>query len=190
MMDITINALSKSFGENVVFENFNAVIKGGTVTYIKAPSGTGKTTLLRILMGLLPTDSGEIKGLADCKISTVFQEDRLVENLSAVTNIRIVSDISLDEIEAILCDMGLENFTKAACNTLSGGMRRRVAIARALSVDFDVLLLDEPFKGIDEKMRDKLANVIRERTRGKTVILVSHSDEEAELLQASERIDL
>ena len=87
---IRISHLSKSYGDHTVFEDFSAVFQKGQTTCMMAPSGAGKTTLLRILAGLEKADSGQIEGLEGLRISMVFQEDRLCENLSASANIRLV----------------------------------------------------------------------------------------------------
>ena len=90
-MALIINHLSKSFGEHIVLKDFNADIPTGQVTLLTAPSGKGKTTLLRILMGLETADSGEFSDFSGLRQSAVFQEDRLCENLSALSNIKLAS---------------------------------------------------------------------------------------------------
>ena len=96
-MDIIINHLSKRFGKKEVISNFSARIKEGRVTSLMAPSGWGKTTLLRIMAGLEKLDEGRIEGLEKKRISMVFQEDRLCGNLSPVSNIRLVCSGKVQE---------------------------------------------------------------------------------------------
>ena len=91
MEDIVIRSLCKAFDGKPVLQGFSATLPAGLVSCIMAPSGGGKTTLLRILLGLEAADSGEIHGLAGLRLSAVFQEDRLLENLSPVANIRLVN---------------------------------------------------------------------------------------------------
>ena len=88
-MNINIRNLTKKYGKKEIFKNFYLEIETGKVTALMGKSGFGKTTLIRILMGLEKYDEGKITGLENQKISTVFQEDRLCENLSAITKISI-----------------------------------------------------------------------------------------------------
>ena len=153
-------------------------------------SGGGKTTLINILLGIEQPDEGGIQGLAGKKMSAVFQEDRLCENLSAAANIRLacsrhVSDEELDEAFRRIC---LEEVWKKPVRELSGGMRRRVAILRALFAEYDCLILDEPLKGLDEETKQKTAAYILEKIKGKTVLAVTHEEEETELLKAEKII--
>ena len=89
-MPIQIRSLSKAFGDNQVFSEFSADFPEGKTTCIMGPSGVGKTTLLRLLTGLEKPDQGEILGIAGKRLSAVFQEDRLCENLTAGANVRMV----------------------------------------------------------------------------------------------------
>lgn len=183
-MDIIINNLSKKFGEKEVITNFSVRIKEGTIACIMAPSGGGKTTLLRILAGLETADEGRIEGLENKKISMVFQEDRLCNNLNAVSNIRLVCDKEIREkqIYEELEKVGLKGNEKNPIKELSGGMRRRVALVRASMAAYDILILDEPFGGLDDKNKKAMIDYVKERSRGKTVILVTHEEEEAKAM--------
>lgn len=187
---INVNSISKSYGNKQVLKDFSATIPKYKLTSIMAPSGFGKTTLLRILMRLEQADSGTITGLENCKFSAVFQEDRLCENLSPVANIRIVSPKSKQEIIDALKSVGLDGAIAQPVRELSGGMRRRVVILRALLADYDVLFLDEPLKGLDEKTKDFVMKDIREKSAGKTVILVTHEKSEVEALKVDKQIIL
>lgn len=190
-MEITISQLTKSFGDNVVLDNFNTSIPLGQVTLLSAPSGRGKTTLLRILMGLETADSGHILGLDGLKLSVVFQEDRLCKNLSALSNIKLVSpQLKNETIIEALNKIGLEGFAHCPVSELSGGMRRRVAILRALMADYDILILDEPFKGLDMETKELVMSDVKQRSEGKTVIIVTHDPSEATTLNAVKTIAL
>ena len=190
-MEVTINHLFKSFGEHTVLNDFNACIPAGQVTLLTAPSGKGKTTLLRILMGLEKADSGEISGLEGLKQSVVFQEDRLCENLSAFSNIKLASpQLKNEMIEEALAKVGLAEYAHSPISKFSGGMKRRVAILRALLADYDILLLDEPFKGLDAETQALVMSDVKQRSQGKTVILVTHDPTEAEILGAVYTIEL
>lgn len=150
---------------------------------ILGPSGCGKTTLLSLLLGLEMPDSGEILGMEGQKLSAVFQEDRLCENTTPVSNIRLVNpSLSKEEAQGMLRDLGLEGSLGQPVRTLSGGMKRRVAILRALAADYDVLLCDEPFKGLDQATKALVMDYFLGKTKGKTVILVTHDQGETEAL--------
>lgn len=189
-MDIVINSLSKKYGEKEVIKNFSARIKDGSILSVMAPSGGGKTTLLRILAGLETADKGYIEGLENKKVSMVFQEDRLCNDLNAVTNIRIIcgkktngpKGITDSRIYDELEKAGLKGNEKYPVRELSGGMRRRIAIVRALMADYDILILDEPFAGLDLENKKRMADYIKEKSKGKTVILVTHDKAEAEIM--------
>jgi NitT/TauT family transport system ATP-binding protein len=152
-------------------------------------SGVGKTTLLNILMGLENADSGVICGLDDKKVSVVFQENRLCNNITALLNIKMViqkdSRITDDKISEYLRRIGLGNDLKKPVSEYSGGMKRRVAILRALLADFDLLIMDEPLKGLDDETKETVIALIKELTKEKTVIMTTHDDSEASLLEAN-----
>jgi NitT/TauT family transport system ATP-binding protein len=151
-----------------------------------APSGMGKTTLLRIIMGLEEPDSGSIKGLEDLKISTVFQEDRLCEYLTPINNIKLVNPTLTDQqILEALSSFGLSGCERQKTSELSGGMKRRIAILRAIMAEYDILFLDEPFKGIDINTKETVISEIIKRTKGKTIIFVTHDEAEASLMGAN-----
>lgn len=189
MNHITIQNLCKAFGEKKVLDNFSATFPVGTVSCIMAPSGAGKTTLLSIMQGLLRPDSGSMEGIP-AKMAAVFQEDRLCEDFNAVSNVRFSCGSkshkkSKEEITACLVSLGLGDSLDKPVRSFSGGMKRRVAIARALMADYELLFLDEPFKGLDEKLKISVAKYIKVSAAGKTVIAVSHDEAEAALLGAT-----
>lgn len=186
--EVQIRHLSKAYGSHEVFRDFSLSIPMGTTTCLMAPSGAGKTTLLRILMDLETADSGTVTGMEHRKISAVFQEPRLCENLSAFANIRMVRKTRLwekdregwEEISRGMEALGLGGCERQPVREMSGGMRQRVALLRALYARWEILFLDEPFQGLDPESRDRTMEYTREHCRGKTVILVTHSREEAE----------
>lgn len=184
MEDICIRNLSKSYGGKKVFENLNMTIKGGAMTCIMAPSGAGKTTLLRILMGLEAADSGVVSGLEKKRFSAVFQEERLCENMTAQDNVKLVlprgmTTLGSGTVQQEMARLGLGDCYAQPVVELSGGMRRRVSILRALLAQYDVLFLDEPFHGLDDALKVQVIAYTKEKTRGKTVIFVTHDQREA-----------
>lgn len=191
MGDLKIHALCKAFQDKVVLDHVNAILPYGQITGLMAPSGAGKTTLLRILMGLEKADSGTIENLAGRRLSAVFQEDRLVEHLDAVSNIRLVNPKRTDvQILEALKQFGLANSARQPIRELSGGQKRRVALLRGILADFDFLILDEPFKGLDQKTKDVVMEKTRAACQGKTVLFVTHDPSELEAMQVSHTISL
>ena len=182
-MELVAQGIVKRFGEHLVLDGFTHTFPAGSATCLMGPSGCGKTTLLHILMGLLPPDAGSVHGLEGVRRSAVFQEDRLCENLSAVSNVRLTcpDGLSRSEIIDALTQVGLGASLGQPVRELSGGMRRRVAVVRALLADFGLLFLDEPFKGLDPESRLVTAGLIRRRSAGRTLVMVSHDPAEADL---------
>ena len=177
--------ISKAFGDKSVLNDLTVEFKNGSRTCIMGASGSGKTTLLNIIMGLIKPDSGEITD-APNRISAVFQEDRLCEPYSAVKNVFAVTgkDVSEEKIVLLLNDLKLTGSEYLPVSTLSGGMRRRVALARALLAKGDMLILDEPFKGLDEETRAEVIGVINRHAAGKTLIVSTHDIRDAKDLNA------
>lgn len=147
---------------------------------LMAPSGFGKTTLLRVLAGLLKPSSGTISGLENKKTAFLFQEDRLLPWFNAEKNVSIVSDT--EKALFWLREMEIDDPSQYP-HEMSGGMQRRVAFARAMAFSGDVLLLDEPFKGLDEALRARIA--ARVKGQFPLTVLSIHDQEEAELMGAS-----
>ena len=195
MEDIVIRNLCKSFAGKPVLRDFSAVLPVGQVTGLMAPSGAGKTTLLRILMGLERPDGGTIDGLAGLRLSAVFQEDRLCEAFTPVENLQMVTGRALSgeqirgELSRLLA-VGLAGCLRQPARELSGGMRRRVAILRALLAEYDLLFLDEPFKGLDRETKETVMADTRRRCAGRTVLLVTHDVAELDAMGAVVRLDL
>jgi len=189
MQDIILDRISKSFDGKKVLQDFSATFPAGKVSCIMAPSGGGKTTLLRILMGFETPDSGQIKGLNGLKKSAVFQEDRLCAHLSPIANIRLITPLlARADVMKAMTTVGLQGCEDQPVHELSGGMRRRVAILRALLCDYDILLLDEPFKGLDMETKSRVMQDTARRSAGRTVLLVTHDATEAEAMYAGQII--
>lgn len=191
METIKLQHICKAFDGKQVLDDVSAELPAGKVSCLMAPSGAGKTTLLRILLGLEVPDSGMITGLAQLKKSAVFQEDRLCSYLSPVANIRLVSPaLKRQEVLSALEAVGLRDCADQPCRELSGGMCRRVSLVRALMAEYDILFLDEPFKGLDQNTKNVVMEEVRRRCWNRTVLLVTHDPAEAEALGAEHRITL
>lgn len=175
---LEISNLTKRFGEKTLFEDLNLHVEGPAILW--APSGWGKTTLLRILMGLEMPTSGTCSGVG--RVGAVFQEDRLCPQLNAVQNVELVLPEKKTEYEENIqrdfLQIGME---EAACllpaRNLSGGQKRRAALLRALWAESDTLLLDEPFTGMDPATMKKAAALLNERCGKRAVLLATHDRE-------------
>ena len=180
-MKIQINNLCKGYGDKVVFENYNKTLDFDGILLIQGKSGLGKTTLMRLIAGLEKADKGEIIKSAE-KVSFMFQEDRLIPFVTVLKNLTAVCD----EEKAIkyLSLMGLESEKDNSPLSLSGGMRRRVALARALCFESELVILDEPFKGLDENLKNEICEIIKEESKSRAFIIISHDSEDAEILNA------
>ncbi len=181
---IKLEKVTKSFGEHNVLDNLTLSFDTGSRTAIMGPSGCGKTTLFMLVAGLISPDFGKIVRSEDMRFSAVFQDDRLCENLSLYANIKLVVSKSVGKAE-ILNDiekLGLEDFENKPVSVLSGGMKRRASIIRAMLADFDTLILDEPFNGLDEKTRKEAADYILDKLDNRTLILITHNPDDVKLL--------
>ena len=183
MKDIMLSGISKSFEGKEVLSDVSARFTAGETICIRGRSGIGKTTLLRIIAGLTEPDSGTVTGAPE-RIAFVFQEDRLCEDYSAVSNVRLVTGRSLpaEDILRHLEELELSESAMLPVKDFSGGMKRRVALARAICADPELVLLDEPFKGLDPDLKLKVIEYIKRHTAGKTVICVTHDPAEAEMM--------
>lgn len=180
-MKIQVNNLCKAYGNKVIFENYTRTINFDGILIIQGKSGVGKTTLMRLIAGLEKADKGEITKSAE-KISFMFQEDRLIPFVTVLKNLTAVC--SEEKALRYLSLMGLEGEKDNSPTALSGGMRRRVSLARALCFDSDLVILDEPFKGLDEKLKAEICKIIKEESKTRAFIIISHDNEDAEMLSA------
>lgn len=176
--------IKKAYGGNVVLDGFSHCFSDGKVTAVVGASGCGKSTLLSVLMGIIPADGGEVILPENAKKSAVFQEDRLCENLTVSANIRLVTGkkYNVGQIAEELCRVGLDGCENKVVRELSGGMKRRTALLRALLAEYDVLFLDEPFKGLDEDTKQSVMEYCRQSICGRTTVFVTHDKDECEFL--------
>ena len=189
---IALQGVSKSFAGREVLTDVSFRFPDGEVTALRGPSGCGKTTLVSMLLGLLKPDAGEVLVPGEIRTAAVFQEDRLIEHFSAARNVRLTAPAQTtdEEICSALDELGLDGRDTNRVSKYSGGMRRRVAIARAALFKPQLLVLDEPFKGLDEQTRAAAAAFLLRRCNGATIVLVTHDKEEARLMGATAQLEL
>ncbi|MBN2665634.1 MAG: ABC transporter ATP-binding protein [Bacteroidales bacterium] len=189
-MKLEITDLHKKFDNLSLFSDFSIEFHEGTITSILGPSGCGKTTLLNIIGDIVKPDSGILKGFREKTISYIFQDPRLLPWKTVEENIDFVlgRDMTAGQrnkiTDQLIKLMELEDFAAYYPSKLSGGMRQRVSIARAFAYPSDIILMDEPLKGLDIKLKLNLIRIFSRmwQTDRRTVIFVTHDVDEALLL--------
>lgn len=185
MSCLELREVTKGYDGLSVLSGASARFEAGRAHVVMGPSGAGKTTVLRLLAGLEEPDAGEVVRPAGTRLAMTFQEDRLLENLTATANMRLphgrlrgrelASFLELER-EALLA-VGLPVDARPV-RELSGGQRRRVAMLRCVLADADTLLFDEPLKGMDEKTVRQVMGYVLPRLEGRTVLWVTHDERE------------
>lgn len=171
--------ITKRFDDKTVLEQFTIKLRQGETVALMGASGCGKSTAGKLFLGLLKADGGTVRRPE--RTGAVFQEDRLCKEFDAVTNIAMVTG-NRKEAEEALAAVGLSGIRGRQAAALSGGMKRRVAILRALLSDAEVLVLDEPFTGLDLEGKKKVVRYVKEKLQGRSVLLITHSKDEAAAL--------
>ena len=182
---IKITNLTKKFGKKEIFKNFSFETEQKGITALFGPSGKGKTTLLRIISGLDKKHTGNVDLDGIKKISYVFQESRLLNNSTALENVALPNGNTKEAKESAeywLTKVGLKDDINTYPEKMSGGMKQRVSIARAFAYDSDLMLLDEPFNGIDEERVKDIMDMIIDYAKHKKCIIVSHNKEHLDYL--------
>ncbi len=185
-MALSFDNVSFHYGETEVLRDFSLTLPGRGVVCFLGESGCGKTTLLRLLLGLEAPERGAVTGRDGLRFAAVFQEDRLLPWLTVRDNLAVPlrGEKAAAAVEKALRLVGLEHAGELYPDELSGGMKRRAAIARALAYGGDVLVLDEPFTGIDEARWQELACLLRKEYEEKLILLVTHVRAEWEAFEA------
>ncbi|MDX9855084.1 MAG: ABC transporter ATP-binding protein [Tenuifilaceae bacterium] len=186
-MSLTIQNLSKEFNGATLYNDFSIDIKEGTITCILGPSGCGKTTLLNMISGTLKPDQGTFTGFDGKVQSYIFQEPRLLPWKTVEQNLAFVlthiEDTETKEklIKQFLRLVELDKYSHYYPSQLSGGMKQRVAIARAFAYPSDIILMDEPLKTLDFKLKQTLMKAFGKlwQLDKRTVLFVTHDVEEA-----------
>ena len=205
-MRLKIENLSVKLSSQSILREISLEVKEGEMLALLGPSGCGKSTLLKSIAGLVPIQSGDIL-IGERRVNElppekrnaviVFQDLRLFPHLTVEKNIRFAMELQKkserymkESVESLLSLVQLSGFEKRKIKELSGGQMQRVALARALASEPDILLLDEPFSGLDERLHEEVADLVRsiQREKGITTILVTHDKSEA--LRMADRIAL
>ncbi len=181
---ITLQNVCFSYDGTPVLQDVDWRLPTSGIVCLRGASGCGKTTLLRLLAGLEQPSSGRVVGMDDTRVSVCFQEDRLLPWCTALENVTLACG-DAERARELLCQFGLAECLDSRPAQMSGGQQRRVALARALSVDADLLLLDEPFTGMDAATWGLVVPTIEAFAATRPVVLVTHIIEEAQALSAT-----
>lgn len=181
---IEAHDLTVTYDGRDVLHNVTLTVPDGAHIALMGPSGCGKTTLLRVLAGLRAPDGGSVR-VSPGRMACVFQTPRLLPWRTAAENVNaVLSDRAqtMPQARAWLERLELGEAAEQYPAALSGGMQQRVAIARALAYDAPVLLLDEPFRGLDAALRARVTACIAAETQGRTLVLATHDPADADAL--------
>jgi putative hydroxymethylpyrimidine transport system ATP-binding protein len=185
---IHIHALAVRHGNRAIFQNLSLDIPAGRFTMLLGPSGIGKTTLLKCIASLIHPSAGQIRATDNAplagRIAYMAQTDLLFPWLSILQNTMLGARLRAEKpdparAKTLLESVGLAGRAKDLPATLSGGMRQRAAIARTLYENRPVILMDEPFTGLDVSTRARLQNLAATALAGRTVLMVTHDPLEA-----------
>ena len=189
-MAMELKHISKQFDGNIVFKDFDIAFQEGVISCLLGPSGCGKTTLLNMMGGVTAADGGDFSSLNGKRFSYIFQAPRLLpwktvaENIGFVMDRNITASERQQKLDYLLQMVEMNHYAQYYPSQLSGGMAQRVSIARAFAIDSDVILMDEPFSGIDINLKKTMLQRFLEiwKTDQRTVIYVTHDIGEALLL--------
>lgn len=189
-MAMELKHISKQFDGNIVFKDFDISFREGVISCILGPSGCGKTTLLNMMGGVTAADGGDFNSLNGKRFSYIFQAPRLLpwktvaENIGFVMDRNITASERQQKLDYLLQMVEMNHYAQYYPSQLSGGMAQRVSIARAFAIDSDVILMDEPFSGLDITLKKNIMERFVEiwKRDKRTVVYVTHDIDEALLL--------
>ena len=181
---LKLNEVSIRFGAKQVLDSCSLVLEKGQRVALMGPSGCGKTTLARVVMSLQTPDSGTVS-CSFQRVAAVFQEPRLLPWATAEENVNLVlSDRpeTMPQARAWLDTLELSEAASLYPAELSGGMQQRLSIARALAYEPELLIMDEPFKAMDDALKSRILKVTASSLASAALLLITHSREEAAAL--------
>ena len=180
---IECSNLYLSFEGRVILNKVSFSLPDAGIFALMGSSGIGKSSLLKVLSGLLAPDSGTIRGLDNLRVGIMFQEDRLLPWHTALKNVMLAMEHpSQEEARKLLDALEIGESADMYPAVLSGGMKRRAALARAIAFSPDVLLLDEPFSGIDEQIKGRISPFIQKTAP--LIIFSTHNVKDAGMMGA------
>lgn len=190
---INLVNVNKKFGDLEILKNFNISFEENKISCLFGPSGVGKTTIANIAAKLTSIYNGEVTGTEKAIYSYVFQEPRLLEWYSVYDNINFVLKDVYDEVKRVniinnyINMVELSGYENYKPNALSGGMSQRVSLARAFAYPSNFLILDEPFKGLDMKLKNEMIFLFKKLwcESKRTVLFITHDVDEAVTLSDS-----
>lgn len=179
--------ISKKYDDLILLKDFNIDFEKNKITCLFGPSGVGKTTIANIVAGIVPVDEGRVVGIDNSLFSYVFQEPRLLKWYNVYENIDFVlkdvykPDKRAEIINSYLEMVELSEYRNYKIDALSGGMAQRVSLARAFAYPSHILIMDEPFKGLDNKLKSEMSSLFLKmwNLSQRTVIFITHDVEEA-----------
>lgn len=193
---IVLNHVSKNFGNDEVLKPLNLKLKKGNVYGIVGNNGSGKTVLMKCICGFMPVTTGTI--LVDGKrigkdidfpesLGVIIETPGFINHLSGYKNLSILAQlrhyISKDDIRKVLLRVGLDPEIKKTVGKYSLGMRQRLGIAQAIMEDPELIILDEPFNGLDKNGVADIRNLLLGlKEKGKTILMASHNSEDIQIL--------
>lgn len=189
-MTIQLNDISVSIDGTSIFSHLNWEISSDDFWALTGPDGSGKTLLLRILLGLEKPDSGRVRLLGDYKYDrvnagVVFQEDRLCEQFSAAENVAMVNERLSERVASEeLVRLIPSNLIDVPVSTLDPVMRRRICIVRACAIPSDILLMDEPFRGMSPEEAKEALRYIRDKAGHKGIVIAQRTQEGLEMCRS------
>jgi len=180
-VSIELKNIRKKYNEILVIDDFSFRLKRGERVILVGPNACGKTTLLKIIAGIVKPDAGHVT--VNGIVSMVFQEDLLIpwmkvkDNIGLLLRLKGVKDVE-EEVNRVAKLLNIKDYLNFKINEISGGTVRKVNIARALTLKPDILLLDEPFIELDEESRRGIMDILDEVKEEMTMVITTHYPEE------------